>query len=78
MLFGAVLLAVLDGTILSATPNLTREVFALAVTIVVGGFILAVWRSNSKLEKAAAAAAASPEKGARGKSKPVAGNSSAK
>jgi hypothetical protein len=75
MLFGAGLLAVLDGTILSATPNLTREVFALAVTLVVGGFILAVWRSNSKLEKAAAA---SPEKGARGKGKPTAGDPSAR
>ena len=75
MLFGVGLLAVLDGTILSATPNLTREVFALAVTLVVGGFILAVWRSNTKLEKAAAA---NPEKGARGKSKPAAGDRSAK
>jgi hypothetical protein len=75
MLFGAGLLAVLDGTILSATPNLTREVLALALTVVVGGFILAVWRSNSKLEKAAAA---SIEKGGRGKSKPVAGDRSAK
>jgi hypothetical protein len=69
MLFGVGLLAVLDGTILSATPNLTREVFALAVTLVVGGFILAVWRSNTKLEKAAAA---NPEKGPRGKGKPAA------
>jgi hypothetical protein len=75
MLFGAGLLAVLDGTILSATPNLTREVFALAVTLVVGGFILAVWRSNSRLEKAAAAR---PENGARGKGKPTAGDPSAR
>jgi hypothetical protein len=75
MLFGAGLLAVLDGTILSATPNLTRAVFALAVTLVVGGFILAVWRSNSKLEKASAA---DPEKGGRGKGKPAAGGRSAK
>ena len=71
MLFGAALLAVLDGTIVSATPNLTREVLALAVTLVVGGFIVSVWISNSKLEKAAAA---NPEKGARGQGKPAAGD----
>jgi hypothetical protein len=64
MLAGLALLAVLDGTIISATPDLVREVFALAVTIVVGGFIAAVWRSNSRLEKAAAAV---PEKSAQGK-----------
>ena len=54
MLAGAGLLALLDGTILSPTPNLARVVFALAVTVVVGGFILAVWRSNSRQERAAA------------------------
>ena len=75
MLFGAALLAVLDGTIVSATPNLTREVLALAVTLVVGGFIVSVWLSNSKLEKAAAA---NPEKGAHGKGKPAAGERSTK
>jgi hypothetical protein len=64
MLAGVALLAVLDGTILSATPDLVREVFALAVTVVVGGFIAAVWRSNSRLEKAAGAV---PDKGAQGK-----------
>ena len=64
MLAGLGLLVVLDGTIISATPDLAREVFALAVTIVVGGFIAVVWRSNSRLEKAAAAG---PEKGAQGK-----------
>lgn len=53
MLAGVALLAVLDGTILSVTPDLAREVVALAVTLVVGGFIVAVWRSNSRLEKAA-------------------------
>ena len=51
MLAGVALLAVLDGTIVSATPDLVREVVALGITIVVGGFIVAVWRSNSKLEK---------------------------
>ena len=64
MLAGVALLAILDGTILSATPDLVREVFALAVTVVVGGFIAAVWRSNSKLEKASG-----PDKGARDKGK---------
>ena len=53
MLAGVALLAVLDGTILSATPDLVREAFALAITVVVGGFIVAVWRSNSRLEKSA-------------------------
>lgn len=53
MLAGAVLLAVLDGSILSASPDLVRAVIALVVTVVVGGFIVAVWRSNSKMEKAA-------------------------
>jgi hypothetical protein len=53
MLASLALLAVLDGTILSVTPNLVREVFALAITVVVGGFIALVWRSNSRLEKAA-------------------------
>jgi len=54
MLAGAGLLAVLDGTILSASPDLTRAVLALAITVVVGGFIVAVWRSNSRIERAAA------------------------
>lgn len=54
MLAGVALLAVLDGTIISATPDLTRELLALALTVVVGGFIVAVWRANSRLEKAAA------------------------
>jgi hypothetical protein len=54
MLAGVALLAVLDGTILSVTPDLVREAFALVVTVLVGGFIVAVWRSNSRLEKASA------------------------
>ena len=54
MLAGVGLLAVLDGTILSASPNLARAGFALVVTVLVGGFIIAVWRSNSRMEKAAA------------------------
>jgi len=71
MLAGVGLLAVLDGTIISATPDLTRAAFALAVTVVVGGFILAVWRSNSRLEKAAAVDA---EKSAQGRGKPAGGD----
>jgi len=67
MLAGVGLLAVLDGTILSATPDLTRVAFALAVTVVFGGFILAVWRSNSKQERAAAGL----EKSTSGGSKPA-------
>jgi len=66
MLAGVALLAVLDGTILSVTPDLIREVFALAITVVVGGFIVAVWRSNSRLEKSAETDA---KKGAQGKRK---------
>lgn len=53
MLAGLALLAVLDGTILSVSLSLVREVFALCITVVVVGFIAAVWRSNSRLEKAA-------------------------
>lgn len=53
MLAGLALLAVLDGTILSVNINLVREALALGITVVVGGFIAAVWRSNSRLEKAA-------------------------
>jgi hypothetical protein len=75
MLAGVGLLAILDGTIISATPDLTRAVFALAVTVVVGGFILAVWRSNSKLEKTAAADTA---KSSQGRTKPPAGPRPAK
>jgi len=63
MLAGAALLAVLDGTILSATPDLARDIFAIAVTIVVGGFIVAVWRSNSKMEKAATEMESTPQGG---------------
>ena len=52
MLAGAALLAVLDGTIIAPGPSLTRDVIALGVTVLVGGFIVVVWRSNSRLEKA--------------------------
>jgi len=51
MLAGLALLALLDGSIISATPDLTRAIIALVVTVIVGGFIAAVWRSNAKLER---------------------------
>jgi len=53
MLAGAGLLALLDATIISPSPDLAREAIAIVVTVLVGGFIIAVWRSNSKMEKAA-------------------------
>lgn len=53
MITSAALLLLLDAGILSETPDLVRIEFALAVTLVVGGFILAVWRSNTRLERAA-------------------------
>jgi hypothetical protein len=53
MLAGAALLGLLDLSILSANPDLARGAVALIVTALVGGFIVAVWRSNSKMEKRA-------------------------
>jgi hypothetical protein len=70
MLVSLGLVAVLDGTILSVTPDLTRALLALALTAVVGGFVVAVWRSNIRLEKAAE----EQEKGGQGGTKPAAGN----
>jgi len=70
MLASAGLLVVLDAAILSATPNLTRIVLALVVTAVVGGSILAIWRSNLRIERAAAEA---EKKSAKGGKKPVTG-----
>lgn len=51
MLAAAGLLFLLDIGIISATPDTARELFALALTVVVGGFIVAVWRTNSRTEK---------------------------
>jgi hypothetical protein len=70
MVASAGLLVVLDAAILSATPDLTRIAVALVVTLVVGGSILAIWRSNLRLERAAADA---EKKSAKGGKKPVAG-----
>lgn len=55
MLAAAGLLFLLDLGIISATPDLVREVAALVVTALFGGFIVAVWLSNSRMEKAQAA-----------------------
>ena len=54
MLTGAAFLVLLDGIILSPGLSTVREVIALALTLFVGGFIVAVWISNTKLEKAGA------------------------
>ena len=53
MITAAAFLALLDAVIISAAPNTTRILFALAVTAVVGVAILRIWRSNTKIEKAA-------------------------
>jgi hypothetical protein len=53
MLAGVALLAILDASILSGAPGLERSALALLVTVLVGGFIVAVWRSNARMEKAA-------------------------
>jgi hypothetical protein len=65
MLAGAALLAILDASILSPAPDMTRAMVALVVTVLVGGFIVAVWRSNSKMEKSAGDAEKRPEKGGK-------------
>jgi hypothetical protein len=53
MLTAAAFLALLDAVIISAAPNTTRIAFALAVTAIVGVAILRIWRSNTRIEKAA-------------------------
>ncbi len=74
MVAAAAFLAILDAVILSATPSTTRIAFALVVTIVVGYAIFMIWRSNMKLERAAA----EPEKSSSGRSKPTAGGGTGK
>lgn len=54
MIAAGAFLAVLDAVILSAEPDLTRTAFALVVTMAVGWVIVATWRSNTRIEKAAA------------------------
>ena len=63
MLASAALLLVLDGAILSTSPNTVREAFALVVTLVVGGFIVATWVATSKLEKKDAGASSQGRSG---------------
>ena len=64
MLASLALMVVLDAIIISPGPNLAREALALVVTVLVGGFVLATWLSNSKMEKSAAL------KGGNGEGKP--------
>jgi hypothetical protein len=68
----AALLAILDAVIISTSPNLTRVGFALVVTLIVGYIIIMIWRSNSRLEKAAA----NQKKGPAPGGKPPAGRRS--
>ena len=72
MLAGLALMVVLDAIIISPGPNLAREVLALVITVVVGGFVLATWMSNSRMEREAA------QKGGDGEAKPGASGASAK
>jgi hypothetical protein len=53
MVTAAAFLVLLDAIIISATPNSTRIAFALVVTVAVGFAILRIWRSNTRIEKAA-------------------------
>ena len=54
MVTAAAFLVLLDAVIISPTPNSARFAFALLVTVVVGFAILRIWRSNTKIERAAA------------------------
>ena len=51
MVTAVLLLAVLDYIIVSPSPNPTRIVFALIVTLAVLGFVAETWRRNKKLER---------------------------
>ena len=51
MLTGAAFLAILDAVILSPGPDAVRDVIALALTLFVGGFIIWVWVTNTKIER---------------------------
>jgi hypothetical protein len=51
MLTGLALMVVLDAIIISPGPNLAREILALVVTMVVGGFVLSTWLTNSRMER---------------------------
>jgi len=51
MLTGAAFLVLLDAIIISPGLDTVREVIALALTLFVGGFIVWVWVTNSKIEK---------------------------
>lgn len=52
MVAAAGFLVLLDAVIVSAAPSPTRIAFALVVTLLVGGAIIKIWRSNTRIEKA--------------------------
>jgi hypothetical protein len=52
MLTGAAFLVLLDAIILAPGPDTVREVIALALTLFVGGFVVWVWVTNTRIEKA--------------------------
>jgi uncharacterized membrane protein len=72
MLTGLALMVVLDAIIISPGPNLARAILALVVTVVVGGFVLATWLSNSRMEREAA------QKGGNGEGKSSSSDASGK
>jgi hypothetical protein len=72
MLAGLALMVVLDAIIISPGPNLARGILALVVTVVVGGFVLATWLTNSRMEREAA------QKGGNGEGKSSTRDASAK
>jgi ABC-type anion transport system duplicated permease subunit len=51
MLTAFLFLVVLDAIILSASPDLTRIVIAILVTLAVSLFVAVIWHRNSRLEK---------------------------
>lgn len=51
MLTGAAFLILLDGIILGPGLSTAREVIALGLTIFVGGFIVWVWITNTRIEE---------------------------
>jgi len=57
MLLAAAFLVLLDAAILSSNPTEDRLALAVGVTAVVGFVIAEIWRSNVRIERAAAAGA---------------------
>jgi hypothetical protein len=52
MLTGAAFLGLLDAIIISPGPDPIRDAIALALTLLVGGFIVWVWVTNTRIERA--------------------------